>query len=70
MLVGLRCVQLQMDKSTDNRVLLHILKHNPKDGEVYITWEGETFRGHMQDIEVHVGVNSYTEFTVKGFLSK
>lgn len=55
-------------KPQDNRMLLHILKHNPKDGEVYITWEGETFRGCIQDIEVKRGLTIMTTFTIKGIV--
>jgi len=55
-----------LDMKRDNQLLLHILKNNPKDGEVYFTWGGETFRGLMQDMEVHISVDSSTEFTVKG----
>lgn len=54
----------------DNRVLLHMLKHTPKDGEVYITWEGETFVGNITDIEVKRSVNELTTFSVSGFILK
>jgi hypothetical protein len=54
----------------DNRILLHILKHNPCDGEVYITWEGETFCGQIQDIEVNRGVNILTTFKIKGIVKQ
>ena len=55
--------------SQDNRVLLHILKHTPKDSEVYITWEGETFVGNITDIEVKRGVSIFTSFTIRGTLN-
>jgi len=52
----------------DNRILLHILKHNPCDGEVYITWEGETFCGYIQDIEVKRGLNVMSSFVIRGIV--
>lgn len=52
----------------DNKILLHILKHNPKDGEVYITWEGETFCGSIQHINVSRGVDIITTFEIKGIV--
>jgi hypothetical protein len=54
--------------TTDRRVLLHILKNNPQNGEVYITWEGETFVGKMHSINVTKSVNSLTEFNISGFI--
>ena len=59
-----------MDMKKDNRVLMHILKNNPRDAEVYITWEGETFRGSIQDIEVRRAVDSATTFTISGFVQQ
>lgn len=52
----------------ENQILLHILKHNPKNGEVYITWEGETFVGEIYQIEVKRSVNDLTRFTLEGFV--
>ena len=54
----------------DNKILLHILNYNPRDGEVYITWKGETFRGDIQDIEVRRAVDAVTTFTISGFVSE
>jgi hypothetical protein len=45
-----------------------MLKHNPKNGEVFITWEGETFVGHIQDIEIRSGVEQFTNFTISGIV--
>jgi hypothetical protein len=54
----------------ENKILLHTIKHNPRDGEVYITWEGETFRGNIQDIEVRRAVDAVTTFTISGFVDE
>ena len=54
----------------DNRVLMHILKNNPRNAEVYITWEGETYRGIIQDIEVRRAVDAATTFTISGFVEQ
>ena len=54
----------------DNKILLHILQHNPRNGEVYITWEGETFRGDIQDIEVRRAVDAVTTFNISGFVAE
>ena len=51
-----------------NRVLLHILKNNPRNGEVYITWEGETFVGSMQSIEITRRVDEPGIFQISGFI--
>ena len=56
------------ENNTRNRILLHMLKHNPKNGEVFITWEGETFVGHIQDIEIRSGVEQFTNFTISGIV--
>jgi hypothetical protein len=52
----------------DNRILLHILRHNPRSGEVYITWEGETFRGEMNQVEIRRGVDEPATFTISGYI--
>lgn len=54
--------------NTDNRILLHILKHNPTDGEVYITWEGETFRGVMSQCEVSRRPDEPAQFVISGYI--
>lgn len=51
-----------------NRVLLHILKHNPRDGEVYITWGGETFVGSMSMCEVTRNVDEPARFSISGYI--
>ena len=51
-----------------NHILLHILKHNPRNGEVYITWEGETFRGEMNQVEIRRAVDEPATFTISGFI--
>lgn len=54
----------------DRQVLLHILKHNPQEGEVYITWAGETFRGVVKGFEVSANADSFfNEFTITGYLN-
>lgn len=45
------------ENNQQNRILLHTLKHSPQDGDVYITWQGETFCAKLTDITVHRGVN-------------
>jgi hypothetical protein len=45
-----------------------MLKHNPKNGEVFITWEDETFVGNIQDIEIRAGVSQLTTFTISGIV--
>lgn len=57
-----------MNRSEENRVLLHILKNNPRDGEVYITWGGETFVGYIQDINIRAGIDELTTFTLSGVI--
>jgi len=57
-----------MNRSEENRVLLHILKNNPRDGEVYITWCGETFVGYIQDIAIKSGIDEITSFTLSGVI--
>lgn len=57
-----------MSSKQNNRVLLHILKHNPRDGEIYFTWEGETFRGEMNQIEVRRGVDEPATFSISGYV--
>lgn len=54
----------------DRRILLHILKNNPRDGEVYITWGGETFVGLIQNIDISSGVDEFTKFTIEGFIKQ
>ena len=56
--------------STENQLLLHIIKHNPRHGEVYITWEGETFKGQMNDIEMRRAIDSVTSFTISGYIEQ
>ena len=51
-----------------NRVLLHILKNNPRNGEVYITWEDETFVGSMQSVEITRRVDEPGIFQISGFI--
>lgn len=58
-----------MSGKPSNRVLLHILKHNPRDGEVYITWEGETFVGKISSIEVTRRVDEPGIFNISGYIS-
>jgi hypothetical protein len=60
--------EFQLMSKPDNRILLHILKHNPRDGEVYFTWEGETFCGEMNHIEVRRNIDEVTSFTISGFV--
>ena len=55
---------------TDNNMLLHTLKHNPRDGEVYITWQGKTFKGQMKDIEMRRAIDSFTSFTISGYIEE
>lgn len=57
-----------MNNSQQNRVLLHILKNNPRDGEVYITWEGETIVGHISKIDVSRAVDEPTMFNISGYV--
>ena len=57
-----------VENNTRNRILLHMLKHNPKNGEVFITWEDETFVGNIQDIEIRAGVSQLTTFTISGIV--
>ena len=47
-----------------------MLKHTPKNGEVYITWEGETFSGDIQEIEVKRSVDSLSTFTIRGLIKQ
>jgi hypothetical protein len=54
----------------DNKLLLHMLKHTPKNGQVYITWEGETFSGDIQEIEVKRSVDSLSTFTIRGLIKQ
>jgi hypothetical protein len=54
--------------NNSNRVLLHILKNNPRDGEVYITWEGETFCGAISSIEVSRRPDEPGMFSISGFI--
>lgn len=54
----------------DRKVLLHILKNNPRDGEVYITWGGETFVGLIQNIDISAGADQHTKFTIEGFIKQ
>lgn len=54
--------------SAANRVLLHTIKHNPSDGEVYITFEGETFVGLIQHIEVSRNSHEPAMFSISGFV--
>lgn len=59
-----------MDRKPSNRVLLHILKHNPRSGEVYITWMGETFVGSMQSCEITRSVDEPAMFSISGFIQE
>lgn len=51
-----------------NRVLLHILKNNPRNAEVYITWEGETFCGQMSKCEITRLVDEPAHFSISGYI--
>ena len=57
-----------MDCKPSNSVLLHILKHNPRSGEVYITWMGETFVGSMQMCEITRRVDEPAQFAISGYI--
>ena len=52
----------------DRRMLLHILKNNPQNGEVYITWEGETFVGQIRTLQISAAVDTVTEFDISGYI--
>jgi hypothetical protein len=52
----------------DRRMLLHILKNNPQNGEVYITWEGETFVGQIRSLQISAAVDTVTEFDISGYI--
>ena len=52
----------------NNQILLHILKQSPKDGDIYFTFEGETFHGKLQSIAVETSANSLTTFTITGIV--
>lgn len=54
--------------TTDRRVLLHILKNNPQNGEVYLTWEGETFCGLIQHIEITRRPDEPAMFSISGYI--
>ena len=49
-------------------MLLHILKNNPQNGEVYITWEGETFVGQIRSLQISAAVDTVTEFDISGYI--
>jgi len=53
-----------------DQILLHILKHNPRDGEVYITWESETFQGNISQIQVTRNVDEPAVFTISGYIKE
>lgn len=54
----------------NNKILMHILKHNPRHGEVYITWEGETFLGHISQIEITRSVDEPARFQISGWIDE
>ena len=51
-----------------NLTLLHILKHNPRSGEVYITWMGETFVGNMTSCEITRRIDEPALFAISGYI--
>lgn len=57
-----------MNSRPSNRVLLHILKNNPRSGEVYITWEDETFVGLINSIEITRRVDEPGMFNISGYI--
>jgi hypothetical protein len=57
-----------LDKYPSNRVLLHILKNNPQNGEVYITWEGETFVGKINSVEITRRIDEPAMFSISGYI--
>jgi hypothetical protein len=58
-----------MQDNPSNRILLHILKNNPQNGEVYITWMGETFVGKIQMCEVTRNIDEPAVFSISGYIS-
>lgn len=57
------------ESKPSNRVLLHTLKHNPRNGEVYITWEGDTFLGKCTSIEITRRVDEPGMFSISGYIN-
>jgi hypothetical protein len=51
-----------------NKVLMHVMKHNPCNGEVYITWEGETFVGKMNSFEITRRIDEPAMFSIAGYI--
>lgn len=58
-----------MSGKPSNRVLLHILKNTPKNGEIYLTWEDETFVGLIQQIEITRRPDEPAMFSVSGYIN-
>lgn len=57
-----------MKTDASNRILAHIIKHNPCDGEVYITWQGETYCGKMSSCEIVRRVDEVAQFSISGYI--
>lgn len=53
-----------------NRVLTEVIKHNPRDGEVIICWEGQTYIGALSMIEVRRDIDSPATFTISGYIKE
>ena len=57
-----------------DRILLHTLKHNPRRGEVYITWSvdntSETFCGTISSIEVRRDIDEPATFSISGYIQE
>ena len=57
-----------------DKILLHTLKHNPRKGEVYITWSvdntSETFCGAISSIEVGRNIDEPATFSIRGYIQE